>query len=513
MTQFNRLPIRVSMMAAVLLAAASVFGQVQPEPRFALTVYSSADPATFNPKGDNTRPNFYPPQPALPGYGVVRERREIDLKSGVNTLRFSDVAAGIDPTTVAFESLTDPAGTAVLEQNYEFDLVSSAKLLEKYIDKTVIVDRQAGEGKTETLRGTLLSSAAGLVLKTEDGGVQIVNGYTGIRVADAGGLITKPTLVWQLTTAKEGKHDARVTYQTDGLTWRADYNIVLNEKNTAADVGAWVTLVNKSGASYPDTRLKLVAGDVQRITPPERGGFVGGVRPMKVADAAEAEGFKEKSFFEYHLYTLGRVTSLPDNSTKQIELFDKKIDVPAKKTFVYYGVPEQFRTYFAPEPMRDRDLGTEMNKKVDVYLSIDNKEANGLGIPMPADRVRVYQRDDEEKTTEFVGEDVIQHTPKDEKLLIKLGSAFDLVGERKQTNFTVDEAGHVVTESFEIKLRNHKKEAASVIVKENLFRWTNWEITAKSDNFEKLDSRTIHFPVDVPADGEKVVTYTVKYTW
>ena len=500
--------------AAVVLGASLVRGQAlpAPEPRFALTVYSSADPATFDPKGDSQQ-NVYPPQRGLPGYGVVRERREIDLKSGINTLRFSDVAAGIDPTTVSFESLTDPAGTAVLEQNYEFDLVSSAKLLEKYVDKAVVIERPTGEGKIETIEGTLLSAGQGLVIKTADGGVRIINGYSGIRVADAAGLITKPTLVWQLTATKEGKHDALVTYQTSGLTWRADYNIVLNEKNTAADVGAWVTMVNRSGVSYPDTRLKLVAGDVQRVTPDER------ARPTamlaaraRVADSAEA-GFVEKSLFEYHLYTLGRTTSLPDNSTKQIELFEKKLDVPAKKIFVYYGLEQQFRYFSAVTPMIDRDLGSETNKKVDVYLTIDNKEASGLGIPLPAGRVRVYQRDDAEKTQEFVGEDVIQHTPKDEKLQIRLGSAFDIVGERKQTDFTVDANGHMLTESFEIKLRNHKKEAVSVIVKENLFRWANWEITVKSDDFEKQDYRTVHFPVNVPADGEKVVTYTVKYTW
>ncbi|MDB5327771.1 MAG: hypothetical protein JWM57_3340 [Phycisphaerales bacterium] len=500
--------------AAVVLGAALARGQAlpAPEPRFALTVYSNADPATFDPKGDPQQ-NTYPPQRALPGYGVVRERREIDLKSGINTLRFSDVAAGIDPTTVSFESLTDPAGTAVLEQNYEFDLVSSAKLLEKYIDKAVVVERPMGDGKIETIEGTLLSAAQGLVIKTPDGGVRIINGYSGIRVADAAGLITKPTLVWQLTATKEGKHDALVTYQTSGLTWRADYNIVLNEKNTAADVGAWVTMVNRSGVNYPDTRLKLVAGDVQRVTPPQRAEVQFAARAMRDAAEAGAGGFVEKSLFEYHLYTLGRTTSLPDNSTKQIELFEKKLDVPAKKVFVYYGLPEQWRGFYSPQPYQNRDLGIETNKKVDVYISIDNKEAAGLGIPLPAGRVRVYQRDDTEKTAEFVGEDVIQHTPKDEKLLIRVGSAFDIVGERKQTDFTVNVDGHVITESFEIKLRNHKKEAVSVIVKENLFRWANWEITAKSDAFEKQDYRTVHFPVDVPADGEKVVTYTVKYTW
>lgn len=490
---------------AVLLAASSVFAQQAPT-RFDLTVYSNADPATFNPKGDDQPGGYYRPQP-VPGYGLVRELRPIDLKAGANEVRFTDVAAGIDPTTVGFLSRTDPAGTNVLEQNYEFDLVSPEKLLEKYVDKTVIVERAAGDGKAETIEGTLLSAGNGLVIKTPDGGVRIVNGYTGIRVADAAGLITRPTLVWNIDASKAGKHDALVTYQTSGLTWRADYNIVLNEANTAADVGAWVTLVNKSGAAYPDARLKLVAGDVQRLRASEN---VVAAAPMIASRMKRLDdGFKEKSFFEYHLYTLGRVTSVPDNSTKQLELFDKKLDVPAKKVFVYSGVPSGFNV----GGNKERDLGIEMNKKVDVYLSLDNKEANGLGIPLPAGRVRVYQRDDDAKSQEFVGEDVIQHIPKGETLSLKLGSAFDIVGERVQTAFKVDERAHSATESFRITLRNHKKEAVKVIVKENLYRWLTWEISAKSDAFEQQDARSVHFPIDVPADGEAKLTYTVKYSW
>jgi hypothetical protein len=483
--------------------------------RFSLTVYSTADPATFDPKGNPNQPNYYTQggQQVLPGYGVVRERRPIELREGVSTIRFTDVAAGIDPTTVAFESLTDPAGTTVLEQNYEYDLVNSLKLLEKYVDQEVIVERSLGDGKTETLRGTLLSATNHLVLKLNDGDVRIINGYNGVQLTSAKGLITKPTLVWQLTTKQPGKHDAMVTYQTDGITWRADYNLVLNEKDTAADVGAWVTVVNRSGAGYPEARLKLVAGDVQRIQPRQQV-YAEMAAPRAMSGLSDKQqGFAEKSFFEYHLYTLGRTTSLPNNSVKQIELFEAKKDVPAEKIFVYYGTPEQFRFYIASEPMIDRNLGTETNKKVDTYLQIQNTEKNGLGIPMPAGRVRVYKRDDADKTNEFVGEDVIQHTAKDEKILIKLGSAFDIVGERKQTNFTINANGHVITESFEIKLRNHKKEPATILVKENLFRWTNWEITNESDKHEKQDYRTIHFPVTVPPDGEKTVTYTVKYTW
>jgi hypothetical protein len=251
---------------------------------------------------------------------------------------------------------------------------------------------------------------------------------------------------------------------------------------------------------------------VQRIQPPQAGYAVGGMMRQSLAAKADA-GFKEKSFFEYHLYTLGRPTSLSDKSTKQIELFPGKSNVPVSKTFVYYGLADQWRYWIAPEPNQDRNLGTQSNKKVDIYLMIKNSEKNGLGIPLPAGRLRVYKKDEADAANEFIGEDVIQHTPKDEEVLVKLGSAFDIVGERKQTDFNANYDGHVINESFEITLRNHKKEAAHVIIKENLYRWTNWEITKSSDKWEKQDYRTIHIPVDVPADGEKKVTYSVKYTW
>jgi hypothetical protein len=180
---------------------------------------------------------------------------------------------------------------------------------------------------------------------------------------------------------------------------------------------------------------------------------------------------------------------------------------------VYYGLNDQWRYWRSPHPAQDANLGTDSNKKVDIYLQLQNSEQNGMGLPLPAGRVRVYKRDEADQSLEFVGEDVIQHTPKNEKVMVKLGSAFDIVGERKQTNFTINTNGHEMTESIEIKLRNHKKEPVRVIVKENLYRWTNWEITASSDKHEKQDSRTIHIPVDVPAGGEKTVSYTVKYTW
>jgi hypothetical protein len=332
-----------------------------------------------------------------------------------------------------------------------------------------------------------------------------------IQLPDTRGLNTKPTLVWKIDADRAGQHDVRVTYQTDGITWRADYNVIVNADDTKADVGAWVTLLNQSGASYPNAKLKLVAGDVQRVNPPQPVyiGSRGGGRGRGGQDT----GFVETPFFEYHLYTLGRPTSLGNNSTKQIELFPQRSDVPVKKTYVYYGLPIQLRRYASSSPNTSRDLGIESNKKVDVYLLTKNSEANGMGLPLPAGRIRVYKEDKADRNLEFVGEDVIQHTPKDEELLIKLGSAFDIVGERVQTNFDVDTARNTLTESFEIKVRNHKPEPVNVIIKENLFRWATWEITRTSAEYQKQDFRTIHIPVTVPPGGEKVATYTVKYTW
>jgi hypothetical protein len=504
----------------LLIAAAPLLAQSKPAEnsggKFSLTIYSTADPATFDPQqlAQQKLANPYNAwQMKLPGYGVVRETRPIDLKDGQNEVRFSDVASGIDPTTVAFTDLTAPGGTSVLEQNYEYDVVSASKLLEKYLGKEVAITHKVGQ-TVQDVTGTLLSADPSNVVVQTAAGVLVISRseLTAVRLAQAGGLITKPTLVWKVAADKGGKHDAQVTYQTDGLTWRADYNIVVNKTDTSADIGAWVSILNESGASYPDSKLKLVAGDVQRIQPPQQIYLAAGA--MRAMNKAEAQtGFQEKSFFEYHLYTLGRSTSLANNSTKQIELFENKSNVPVTKTFVYYGLPENMRYWISPEPNQDRNLGTQSNKKVDIYLQIKNSEQNGLGIPLPAGRLRVYKKDEADSTNEFIGEDVIQHTPKDEEVLVKLGTAFDIVGERKQTDFAADYNARWITESFEIKVRNHKTEAVKVLVRESLFRWVNWEITKSSDKWEKQDYRTIHFPIEVPAGGEKVVTYTVKYTW
>jgi hypothetical protein len=234
-------------------------------------------------------------------------------------------------------------------------------------------------------------------------------------------------------------------------------------------------------------------------------------RAMEMAAASDAAGFEQKSFFEFHLYTLGRPATLPNNSTKQIELFDQAKQIPAKKVLVYYGL--NMGPYDYPNPVTDRDLGVQSSKKVDVYLEFKNDKAYGLGVPLPAGRIRVSQLDGTDKSLEFIGEDSIDHTPKDETVRVKLGSAFDVVGERKQVSFAVDTKARWLEEEFEIKLRNHKEQPVEVIVKESLYRWSNWKILTKSHEFTKEDARTIHFPVKVAKDGETVVRYKVRYTW
>ena len=338
-------------------------------------------------------------------------------------------------------------------------------------------------------------------------------GHSGIKLPSLpGGLISKPTLVWDIETATAGGHNTRFAYQTAGMTWWADYNITYSDAAATCrmDVGAWVTLVNQSGASYTDARLKLIAGDVQRAQPR----YPAAPQPAMAARAMakEADGFAEKAFFEYHLYTLGRTTSLPDNSTKQIELFPTAPGVGCEKNLVYVGQAGNYSGYGSP--MTDRNFGLQSNRKVDVYLRFRNTKDNGMGIPLPAGKIRVSKLDPADRSLEFIGEDLIDHTARDETVQIKLGSAFDVVGERRQLDFRIDTSARWIEEDIEVKVRNQKPdEAATVIVKENLYRWSNWTILKKSQDFTREDARTIHFPVKLAPKAEAVVRYTVRYTW
>ncbi len=479
-----------------------------------LTIYSApADPNYGYQQQQVWNPTTQQYETLPNGYAVVKEWRKIKLTAGQNTLRFTDVAQHIDATTVNFKSLTDPK-TAVLEQNFEYDLVSADKILSKYIDHPLTL---VLEGDQE-VSGTLMSFDAGqIVLKTDSQTepIQILQRAMNVKNIKFGKLpaelITKPTLVWMLDASKAGDQLVRVTYETSAMSWTADYTAVISADDKSLDLNGWVTITNQSGGTYKDAELKLVAGDVNRVPTPGQQTQRERFADDETKSETESTGFKEKSFFEYHLYTLGRTTTLPNASIKQLELIKPAENIPAMKEYVYYGGPEWYG--YGGGVYEDRNYGVTGSKKVDIYLSFKNDAKSKLGVPLPAGRVRVFKKDEADGSLELIGEDKIDHTPKDEQLRLKLGNAFDIVGERKQTDFKVDYDAKWLEETFEIKVRNHKDEDVTVLVRESLYRWVNWSVTKKSQDFEKQDAHTIHFPVKVKKNGETVVTYTVRYTW
>ena len=438
-------------------------------------------------------------------FGVVKERREIELNKGTNVLRFEDVAKHIDATSVKFKSLTDPEGTTVMEQNYEFDLVSADKLLQKFLSKEITVITKDGKAYS----GTLMSFDENQIVLMKDGAVTMVHRPDNVQDIQfpelPEGLITKPTLVWLVDAKKRGKHDTEVAYITNNINWNVDYTLVTNQDDTMIDLSGWVTINNRTGAAYKDAKLKLIAGDVHRVQPPQpvRRGLAPGA-------PAGAGAFEEKAFFEYHMYTLPRPTTVKDNQIKQIELLNAT-DVNVEKFYVYDGaiVPAYF---YRGRYTDQQNYGIRTNKKVQVYLEFENTKENNLGMPLPKGKLRLYKRDEADQSLEFIGEDTIDHTPKDEDIRLKIGDAFDIVGERKVMNFKRI-SDKVIEETVEIEVRNHKKTEVTVRVLEHLYRWSDWEIVAGDKDYKKMDARTIEYYKDIPADGKVKFEYTVRYTW
>jgi hypothetical protein len=499
---FLAAPIAIAAMAATATAAAP--------PRTSVTVYSSADPAGFDPQ------RFVVQQrrgqdPAfawgVPGFGVVKTERTIVLEAGRNEVNITDVAEFIDPTTVGFLDLTDPA-TTVLEQGFRFDLVSPAKLLERYLDSEIVVVRE-GPQRIEEIRGTLLSASAGqLVLRNGDG-VRIVP-LEGSQVALPslpGGLLTKPALAWSLQAASGGEHRVRVSYQTGGMTWRSDYNLVLGADETTADLNAWVSLMNLSGIGFEEVRLKLVAGDVQRVQARRPAPMARGM-VMAMADAEM--GFEQQSFFEYHLYTLPRPATLPANSTQQLALFPPVSGIAVRKELLY--APTLAYGDFG-RPMIEADLVPGDARKVSVFLILRNAADNRLGMPLPAGKVRVSKQDPADGTLEFIGEDLIGHTPRNETIRLRLGDSFDVVGERKVVDFSVDNARRFMSETIEIELRNQKAVPQEVVVRERLYRWRNAKVVESTPPQRKISANELEWTLDIPAEGVGRVRYRVEYTW
>lgn len=492
--------------AAALALAASA----QP-PQTSVTVYSSADPAGFDPQQFIAQQRLgQDPMFAwgVPGFGVVKTERTLLLNPGRNEVNIVDIAQFIDPTTVGFLDLTDPT-TAVLEQGFRFDLVSPAKLLERYLDSEIVVVRE-GPQRIEEIRGTLLSASGGqLVLQVADG-VRIVP-IDGSQVALPslpGGLLTKPALVWSLRAATGGEHRVRVSYQTGGMTWRSDYNLVLGADETTADLNAWVSLMNLSGIGFEEVRLKLVAGDVQRVRPRPPAPIYGRGAVMAMADAEM--GFEQQSFFEYHLYTLPRPATLPANSTQQLALFPPVSGIAVEKELVY--APTTAYGDFG-RPMIEADLVPGDARKVSVFLAFQNAADNRLGMPLPAGKVRVSKQDPADGTLEFIGEDLIGHTPRSETIRLRLGDSFDVVGERKVVDFSVDTARRFMSETIEIELRNRKAVPQKVVVRERLYRWRNAKVVEAAPPQRRISANDLEWTLEIPAEGVGTVRYRVEYTW
>jgi hypothetical protein len=418
-------------------------------------------------------------------FALVKDVRVLDFKKGAQEVRIDDVAASIDATSVHFAALDHPGEVAVLEQNYQYDLADAERILQRYLSLDVTAVLKDGSLK----QGTLLSYDGGSLVLSANNGAMIVNRaeVRDIQLGEIpGGLVVKPTLVWMLASDRSGKERSEISYLTDNINWHAEYVTVVNKDDTRLGVDGWVSLDNRSGATYKDARLKLVAGDVNRVQPPQA---IPSMKYMAMEmDRAGAPQFEERAFFEYHIYTLERPATIADRETKQLSLFPSS-SAAATKVLTYDG-------------QRDPT-------KVAVRMEFQNTKENGLGIALPAGKVRVY-KEDADGSLEFVGEDAIDHTPRDEKVRLLLGNAFDVVGERIRTDYKKI-SDRVQEETFKIEIRNHKKERIEVVATEHL--GGDWTVTARSRDFTKKDSNTIEFAIPVEPDAKAEVTYTVRTSW
>lgn len=436
---------------------------------------------------------------------LVKDQREVRLPKGLAALAFQEVSAQIRPETALLRNLTSPKDFWVAEQNFDFDLLTPAKLLEKYVGEQVTVVRSVpnadGAGAKEVREtATVLATNSGTVLQFADRIETSIPGRLIFpKVPET--LRARPTLVVSLHSPLEKPQKLELSYLTGGLSWRADYvaNLAADEKTM--DLSGWVTLTNQSGAAYPNATLQLVAGDVNRAREGE-------VREMALMSRAKAlpaaPQMQEESLFEYHLYTLDRPTTLKENQTKQVALLSASA-VPVRKEYLLQGQGHYYSGSYG-------DLGQKL--KVGVFVEFDNRTEARMGLPLPKGIVRVYKRDGEGRP-QFVGEDSIDHTPKNETVRLKLGEAFDVTAKRKQTDFKKlggsGRYNYVYESAFEVELRNAKKEAVTVSVLEPMPG--DWELLQQSHPATKEASGTARFKVEVPAEGKATLTYRVRVRW
>lgn len=458
-------------------------------------------------------------------FAVVRQEIPLDLKPGENQVNISEITMHLEPDSIVLRDPTGKHRLQILEQNYRADAISEPLLLSLYEGKTIDFELPGGQ----IVKGKVIRSGYTPPNYFQPG-QPYYNGQQQQPVIEVNGQlrfslpgtpvfpsltddsILKPRLEWSLATDQAGKFPAEFSYVTAGMGWKADYNIVAPDKGDVVDLVGWITMDNKTGKTFENARIKLMAGDVNKIQP----GMavpMASAKAMRAADEMLRPNVTEKAFDEYHLYTLERPTTLRDRETKQVE-FIRGNGVTAKQLYIYDGANIDISRYnWGWENIRnDRTYGTESNPKVWVMREFVNSQANHLGIPLPKGRVRFYRRNDDGQI-EFTGENVIDHTPRDETVRIYTGNAFDLTGERRRNDYVLETGKKSATESFEIKVRNHKKEAVKVRVVEHLYRSLTWEIASSSSDYKKTDAHTIEFPITVAPDSEKVVNYTAHYSW
>jgi hypothetical protein len=447
------------------------------------------------------------------GFGFIKETRQISVRQGRQSVAVEDVAAQIETNSVGIKSLTDANGFSVLEQNYQYDLISPTAILNKAVGHSIKFHRVLPNGAKETLTGTLVSSPTavvgdaqgggamtwnGMVIRTDDGRI-VLNPSGEIEVASLPeGLISKPTLLWEIEASSARQHIVELSYLTRGMSWNADYVLTLDGLGKA-DLRGWVTMTNNSGATFQNAKLKLLAGDVQRAAQDRRFGRAGG-RVEAAAPAGKA--FQEESLFEYHLYTLQRPATIRNKEIKQLSLLEAS-GFPVTKKLIVDSMLE-FGMYYPQEG----EVGTGVMKP-QVRIEFENKLQNDLGIPLPMGTVKVYQRD-KGGSVQMLGEDRIEHTPKDEKISLVVGRSFDVVAERKRLNFRRI-SDRSFEETFEIELRNRKEVPETVHVIER--HYGDWRVTQTSMEWKKLDSTTMEYVVALKAGEVKKVTYTIVTRW
>jgi len=432
---------------------------------------------------------------------LVRDVRQLTLPAGSFRLKFMDIAATVNPATVHFRSLTEPEKLGVIEQNYEYDLLEPAKLLHKYVGKEVTLVRAYQDNNTtkrEEIRATLLSDNNGPVWKI---GNDIVTGMfaESYRFPEVpANLYDRPTLLMSLDNSGARKHQIEASYLATNLSWNSDYVLTVGRDDKAADLDGWVTLANNSGTAFHNARLQLVAGDLNRLPQSRTGEMV--PKAMAMNRAAAADQFQQENFSEYHLYSLGRRTSVEDKETKQISLLQGS-GVPVDKVFVVNGQNFYYHNQYNP--------GSPQKDPVMVFYKFKNEEKAGLGMPLPAGNLRVYQKDSKGGVL-FVGEDHIDHTPKDETVTVHIGNAFDVIAERKQTDYKRIDT-HVWEMEFEITLRNHKDTPITVEVNEPI--GGDWDMLSSTYKFTKTAAWAAQFQVPVDKNATSVLKYRIRARW